>query len=84
MIGGAEFTITDPVPDAGLAETVNVVVAAEADAAMESTSVVVSDGAELLKDTPECVKLPVTPAGNPDMVSDPLPEPDPVEPTVMG
>jgi hypothetical protein len=83
VISGAEFTVTDPAPDAGLAETVNVVDPVEADAAMESTSVAVSEGVELLKDTPVCVKLPVTPVGSPDTVSDPLPEPVPVEPTVM-
>ena len=83
MIGGAAFTVTDPVPDAGLAVTVNVVVPVEAEPAIERTSVEVSDGVELLKDRLVRVKLPVTPAGNPDTVSDTLPEPDPVEPTVM-
>jgi hypothetical protein len=84
VIDGAAFTVTDPVPDAGLAVTVNVVVPVEAEPAMERTSVEVSDGDELLKDRLARVKLPVTPAGNPETVRDPLPEPDPVEPTVTG
>ena len=83
VIGAAAETVTEPVSEAGLHVTVNELVAGTAVAPKVSTSVIVSDVAELLKFKAVERYAPVTPVGRPvGPLRDPVPVPAPIEDTV--